>query len=281
MMTRKVESLSNAHEKLQPTSPADLIFDLFKVPNKEYASITKLLKARNNNFQIMYDQHKIAYQVLRSFGLREKDPRLQEMMDRIRQIEDLREDDNKGIHLRRHAFKECISPSMQLISQALRNQMIIPSWTEFCGRIKEIFDECRDINSGAVATYIPQLARQNPSLWGMSICTIDGQRVSFGDYKYNFCFQSVSKAFNYSIVASDLGTETVHSYVGYEPSGRLFNEICLDSNGKPHNPMINSGAIIVTSLIKKGMSMADRFDFVLHEYRKLAGGEHIGFDNAT
>ncbi|KAL6735434.1 hypothetical protein Aduo_005877 [Ancylostoma duodenale] len=137
------------------------------------------------------------------------------------------------------------------------------------------------MRDGAVATYIPQLARQDPSLWGMSICTIDGQRVSYGDYKYNFCIQSVAKAFNYSIVASDLGAETVHSYVGYEPSGRLFNEICLDSNGKPHNPMINSGAIIVTSLIKKGMSMADRFDFVLHEYRKLAGGEHIGFDNAT
>jgi len=54
----------------------------------------------------------------------------------------------------------------------------------------------------------------------------------------------------------------VHSFVGHEPSGRLFNEICLDSSGKPHNPMINSGAIIVTSLMKKGLPMADRYDFV-------------------
>uniref|UniRef100_A0A914IG90 glutaminase n=1 Tax=Globodera rostochiensis TaxID=31243 RepID=A0A914IG90_GLORO len=58
------------------------------------------------------------------------------------------------------------------------------------------------------------------------------------------------QAFNYAIVASDLGE-----------SGRLFNEICLDPNGKPHNPMINSGAIIVTSLLKKGVPMADRYDF--------------------
>ncbi|WKX94232.1 hypothetical protein Q1695_011470 [Nippostrongylus brasiliensis] len=264
IMSKTVEGLKNAYDVRLPTSPADLIFDLFKVPNKDYASITKLIK------------------VLKSFGLREKDPRLKEMMTRIRTIEDLRQSDhNSGFHLRRHAFKECITPAILLISQVLRSQMIIPSWEEFCGRIKEIFEECRCDSSGSVSTYIPQLTRQDPNLWGLSICTIDGQRVSFGDYKSNFCIQSVSKAFNYSIVASDLGAETVHSYVGHEPSGRLFNEICLDGNGKPHNPMINSGAIIVTSLIKKGMTMSDRFDFVLQEYRKLAGGEHVGFDNAT
>lgn len=118
---------------------------------------------------------------------------------------------------------------------------------------------------------------QNPNCWGMSVCTIDGQRFSLGDSRHPFCLQSVSKAFNYAIVASDVGAEEVHNYVGHEPSGRLFNEICLDANGtrrasltglnqplagKPHNPMINAGAIIVTSLIKKGCPMADRYDFV-------------------
>jgi len=29
-----------------------------------------------------------------------------------------------------------------------------------------------------------------------------------------------------------MGAEYVHKYVGQEPSGRLFNEICLDSNSK-------------------------------------------------
>ncbi|EPB67537.1 hypothetical protein ANCCEY_13375 [Ancylostoma ceylanicum] len=87
-VSKTMEVLKSAHETFHPASPADLIFELFKVPNKEYASITKLLK------------------VLKSFGLRERDPRLKEMMERIQQIEDLREDDNQGFHLRRHAFKE-------------------------------------------------------------------------------------------------------------------------------------------------------------------------------
>ncbi|VDL66923.1 unnamed protein product [Nippostrongylus brasiliensis] len=205
-MSKTVEGLKNAYDVRLPTSPADLIFDLFKVPNKDYASITKLIK------------------VLKSFGLREKDPRLKEMMTRIRTIEDLRQSDhNSGFHLRRHAFKECITPAILLISQVLRSQMIIPSWEEFCGRIKEIFEEvwmrvaeferlfskfnlvllqCRCDSSGSVSTYIPQLTRQDPNLWGLSICTIDGQRVSFGDYKSNFCIQSVSKVTPLTIVAA-------------------------------------------------------------------------------
>ncbi|KAL6735432.1 hypothetical protein ANCDUO_15749 [Ancylostoma duodenale] len=87
-VSKAMEGLKTAHEMFHPASPADLIFELFKVPNKEYASVTKLLK------------------VLKSFGLREKDPRLKEMMERIQRIEDLREDENQGFHLRRHAFKE-------------------------------------------------------------------------------------------------------------------------------------------------------------------------------
>lgn len=31
---------------------------------------------------------------------------------------------------------------------------------------------------------------------------------------------------------------------------------------KPHNPMVNSGAIIVTSLMQNTLNMADRFDHV-------------------
>ncbi|CAJ0587042.1 unnamed protein product, partial [Mesorhabditis spiculigera] len=269
-MGKTVEGLNQAYE-LRNSDPEDLIFDLFQVNQKggpvgpeELASISKLIK------------------VLRSFGLRESDPRLKVMMERIRHYEEEDEDDQRASHLyTREKFKDCIHPSVQLISQALRNHLIIPSWGEFCVKIKDIFEKVAPMKNGEVASYIPQLARTDPNLWGMSICTIDGQRYSLGDANVPFCFQSVSKAFNYGIVGSDLGADFVHSYVGYEPSGRLFNEICLDAQCKPHNPMINAGAIIVTSLIKNGLTMADRFDFALTEYRKLAGNEFIGFNNAT
>lgn len=88
------------------------------------------------------------------------------------------------------------------------------------------------MTGGRVADYIPQLSRVDPEKWGLAICTVDGQRASWGNCKENFCFQSVSKAFNYAIAASELGADYVHQYVGQEPSGRLFNEICLDNNSK-------------------------------------------------
>ncbi|GMS82225.1 hypothetical protein PENTCL1PPCAC_4400 [Pristionchus entomophagus] len=272
MMHQTVEALNHAFELRDSTPEVGIehqeflfqehIYQLFQTGEEE-ANISKLIK------------------VLRSFGLRETDPRFATMLEKMKEFED-EDDDARNLVLTKRQFMECIHPSVSLISQALRNHLIIPSWGEFTTKIKNIFEEIRsEVTLGQVATYIPQLARMDPNLWGMSICTIDGQRFSLGDCKTNFCFQSVSKAFNYAIVASDIGADVVHSYIGHEPSGRLFNEICLDTNGKPHNPMINAGAIIVTTLIKNGLPMADRFDFVLNEYKKLAGGEHIGFNNAT
>ncbi|CAL2030908.1 unnamed protein product [Caenorhabditis brenneri] len=242
---------------------ADLICTLFRLPHGSTdCSFFRLIK------------------VLRSFGIWENDPRLKQMFDRMKKHDEENEDSRQWA-MSQEKFKEIIFPCTILISRTLRNQLIIPSWLEFTQMIETIFDSCRDSKEGEVASYIPQLARQSPHTWGMSICTIDGQRFSLGDSKKNFCLQSVSKAFNYAIVASEIGSHVLHQYVGHEPSGRLFNEICLDSNNMPHNPLINAGAIVVTSMIKPTHSMADRFDFMLNKYRKLAGGGHVGFDNAT
>ncbi|KAK6048030.1 hypothetical protein COOONC_14465 [Cooperia oncophora] len=89
MMLKTADGLNKAYEMLQPASSANLIFDFFKAPDGDHASIIKLLK------------------VLKSFGLREKDPRLKEMMTRIQKIEDSRETGHSGgFHLRRHTFRE-------------------------------------------------------------------------------------------------------------------------------------------------------------------------------
>ena len=114
---------------------------------------------------------------------------------------------------------------------------------------------------------------------------MDGQRFSVGDTRVPFTIQSSGKPINYAIALEHLGSETVHSYVGQEPSGRMFNELLLDQDKKPHNPMVNAGAILICSLlltlVEPGMFMSEKFDWILQQYRAMAGGELPGFSNAT
>lgn len=85
--------------------------------------------------------------------------------------------------------------------------------------------------------------------WGISVCTVDGQRYSIGDTGIPFTIQSTGKPINYAIALNELTCNVVHQYVGQEPSGRMFNELVLDHNRKPHNPMVNAGAIVICSLL--------------------------------
>ena len=80
----------------------------------------------------------------------------------------------------------------------------------------------------------------------------------------------------------DLGEDEVHKYVGREPSGQAFNELTLNKDGKPHNPLINSGAIMTTSLIKNKSSLAERFEYITNIWSRLSGGIYkIGFNNSV
>jgi glutaminase len=125
--------------------------------------------------------------------------------------------------------------------------LAIPDFSSFRAKTNELFDRVEPNKGGKVADYIPQLARVDPEAFALSICTVDGQRCSFGRSKETFCVQSTVKPILYAMVLDRLGVDAVHRHVGKEPSGRAFNELALSQTGIPHNPMINAGAIMVSS----------------------------------
>uniref|UniRef100_A0A8C9MKE6 glutaminase n=1 Tax=Serinus canaria TaxID=9135 RepID=A0A8C9MKE6_SERCA len=184
---------------------------------------------------------------LKSTGLRTSDPRLKECMDMLRLTLQTTSD---GVMLDKDLFKKCVQSNIVLLTQAFRRKFVIPDFMSFTSHIDELYESAKKQSGGKVADYIPQLAKFSPDLWGVSLCTVDGQRHSVGDTKVPFCLQSCVKPLKYAIAVNDLGTEYVHRYVGKEPSGLRFNKLFLNEDDRPHNPMVNAGAIVITSLIK-------------------------------
>ena len=102
------------------------------------------------------------------------------------------------------------------------------------------------IRYGSVASYIPELAKADKNKLGICLYTIDGNQFETGNTEDRFTIQSI-------------GAEFVFDHVGVEPSGEAFNSLVeLDNrSNRPFNPMINSGAITVASLLVNHYSIED------------------------
>src|ERR1700688_2911964 len=72
-------------------------------------------------------------------------------------------------------------------------------------------------NSGAVASYIPELGKANPAHFGISLATIDGHVYDIGDSDVPFTIQSISKAFVFALALETLGADKVEAVIGVEP----------------------------------------------------------------
>ncbi|KAJ8282652.1 hypothetical protein COCON_G00051710 [Conger conger] len=215
---------------------------------------------------------------LKATGLRTGDPRLRECMEMLKITLKTTTD---GVMLDRHLFKKCVQSNIVLLTQAFRKKFVVPDFLSFASHIDDLYHSAKKLSGGQVADYIPQLAKFSPDLWAVSLCTVDGQRHTVGDTKVPFCLQSCVKPLKYAIAVHDHGTEYVHRFIGKEPSGLRFNKLFLNDDDKPHNPMVNAGAIVCTSLIKQGASNAEKFDYVMNFLNKMAGNEYVGFSNAT
>jgi glutaminase len=99
---------------------------------------------------------------------------------------------------------------------------------------------------GAVAGYIPELAKVAPDQFGIALGLPDGSIVAAGDARVEFTIQSISKAYTYALLLDLAGADAALKTVGVQPHGEPFNTITLDArSNRPFNPMVNTGAIAV------------------------------------
>lgn len=140
-----------------------------------------------------------------------------------------------------------------------------------------ILAEHADVSVGALASYIPELSRVDPTGFGLSLSSSDGHVYESGDAGVEFTMQSISKPFTYALALDQLGQTDVDARIGVEPSGEGFNRISVDQlTNVPKNPMINAGAIVACSLIP-GKTADDRFDLI-REFYSACAGRGLDFD---
>jgi glutaminase len=137
---------------------------------------------------------------------------------------------------------------------------------------KDIIEKTFELTSlledeGKLATYIPELANVDPSMFGVHMTKVDGSNFGVGNNLTKFSIQSIAKVLSLTMAYQLLG-EKIWERIEVEPSGDKFDSlISLETNnGIPRNPFINSGAIVVCDMLISNLGNAreEFLDFVRH-----------------
>ena len=136
------------------------------------------------------------------------------------------------------------------------------------------------LGKGRPASYIPELAGADPFHLAIAVTDLAGNVHAVGSSKVRFTMQSISKVVLLALALRLCGYDRTFQRVGVEPTGDPFNSIVRLETGstkRPSNPMINAGAIAVTSCIP-GDSPQERFARVLDYARELLGNPALDYD---
>ena len=145
--------------------------------------------------------------------------------------------------------------------------------------LDEILAQVRPLlGQGKAADYIPALASVSGNKLGIAICTIDGQRFQAGDALERFSIQSISKVLSLVAAMRQYDEQEIWQRGGKDPSGQPFNSLLqLEiEQGKPRNPFINAGALVVCDMLQSRLSAPRQR--MLQIVRKHSGVQDIAYD---
>lgn len=138
--------------------------------------------------------------------------------------------------------------------------------------IDNVYNKVKSNNNGNVASYIPQLAKADPKLFGISFVTCDGKIYKAGQSNKTVPIESISKVFSAAMAVEDHGIDVVNDKIGNMGSSLPFNSVVGAVLTPTHtiNPFVNQGAIATTSLSYKKNKVAFR-NKILSNMNKFAG----------
>lgn len=104
-----------------------------------------------------------------------------------------------------------------------------------------------------------------------------GEIFRAGDADTRFSIQSISKVLSLTLALTRYQESEIWQRVGKEPSGQPFNSLVqLElEQGKPRNPFINPGALVVCDMLQTRLTAPAR---MLEVVRQLAGSPDLNYD---
>lgn len=152
--------------------------------------------------------------------------------------------------------------------------------TDLPAILAQITQEMADLpESGKSADYIPELACIDPDQFAIAVVTADGTLHTAGSADQPFSIQSVSKVFALALALGQVG-DTMWQRVGVEPSGQRFDSILQleQEKGRPRNPFINAGAIVVTDTLLKGCTPREALGGLMRFVQEAAEDDTLRID---
>ncbi|HUG45162.1 MAG TPA: glutaminase [Sphingomicrobium sp.] len=133
---------------------------------------------------------------------------------------------------------------------------------------------------GEVTKQIEALSGVDSRQFGIAILTRDGDMVCGGDADTPFSIQSISKVFSLELVLEAHGDE-LWDRVGRDPSGDPFNSV-IDlerQEGRPRNPFINAGALIVVDMLLDKLGPEKQVEAVVRFVEDLLDGDGFNLND--
>jgi glutaminase len=148
----------------------------------------------------------------------------------------------------------------------------LPSAGQVRDLVGEAYERYRQNEDGVTSNVYPALAEVSPELFGICVAGVGGMTFSAGDAEAEFTIMSVAKPFVYALVCEGLGGDRLRQLVGVNATGLPFNSLeAVERSGDGRtNPMVNPGAIAVTSLVP-GRNAEERWRFILEGLSGFAG----------
>ncbi|KPP58000.1 hypothetical protein Z043_124222, partial [Scleropages formosus] len=211
------------------------------------------------------------FETVWSSGIQKTDPRIKDCYLLMRKLQE-----TDGT-VDRDTFHRCVTGFVSFILKALQGRFVIPDFSTFTEETQKLFMKSKQLSSVK-----QEPGNEEREKWGVSICTVDGQRLSLGDCVEPCVLGEISWPLIYGIAVDQLGTDYVHRYVGVEEFSKYDSPFTLTKHGTPHSPLIMTGAIITTSLLqlacRLGTEDEEKYESVLNSFRRLCNKEHANLN---